>query len=88
MGVSHSPYAITYFENVEECKLIHVMRLVPDAWPVVDLQQMLASTIVVIRGFPGGISGKEHACQCRRLKRPRFLGREDPIEKEWQASQS
>ena len=24
------------------------------------------------RGFPGGTSGKEHAWQCRRLKRHRF----------------
>ena len=26
-------------------------------------------------GFPGGASGKESACQCRRLKRPWF----DPL---------
>ena len=33
--------------------------------------------------FPGGASGKEPACQCRRHKRLRFdLGREDPLEKE------
>ena len=25
-----------------------------------------------LRGFPGGTSGKEPACPCRRLKRPRF----------------
>ena len=25
-----------------------------------------------LRGFPGGTSGKEPACLCRRLKRPRF----------------
>ena len=33
-------------------------------------------------GFPGGTSGKEPACQCRRLKRTwvRSLGREDPLE--------
>ena len=32
--------------------------------------------------FPGGASGKEIACQCRRLKRPGFnlLGPEDPLE--------
>ena len=29
-------------------------------------------------GFPGGASGKESACQCRRGKRP--LGWEDPLE--------
>ena len=24
------------------------------------------------KGFPGGISGKEHVCQCRRPKRHKF----------------
>ena len=44
-------------------------------------------------GFPGGASGKESTCQCKRHKRCRFkkkkiemqvqsLGREDPLEKE------
>ena len=35
-------------------------------------------------GFPGGTSGKEPACQCRRHNktRVRSLGREDPLEKE------
>ena len=40
-------------------------------------------------GFPGGASGKEFACQCRRYKRHGFekrdlgdLGWEDPLEKE------
>ena len=32
-------------------------------------------------GFPGGASGKEATCQCRRHKRRvRCLGREDPLE--------
>ena len=31
-----------------------------------------------MRGFPGGTSGKELACQCRRHKR--YLGWEDPLE--------
>ena len=33
-------------------------------------------------GFPGGTSGKEPACQCRRHKKRevRSLGREDPLE--------
>ena len=30
-------------------------------------------------GIPGGASGKEPACQCRRV---RSLGGEDPLEKE------
>ena len=29
-----------------------------------------------LRGFPGGASGKEPTCQCRRCKRHRF----DPLE--------
>ena len=34
-------------------------------------------------GFPGGASGKEPTCQCRRHKKMgiRYLGREDPLEK-------
>ena len=32
------------------------------------------------RGFPGGASGKELACQCRRAETP--LGWEDPLEEE------
>ena len=34
-------------------------------------------------GFPGSVSGKEPACQCRRHKRRGFdpLGWEDPLEK-------
>ena len=35
-------------------------------------------------GFPGGVSGKERACQCRRHKKCRFdlrsLGQEGPLE--------
>ena len=34
-------------------------------------------------GFPGGASGKEFTCQCRRLKsRVRTLSQEDTLEKE------
>ena len=37
-----------------------------------------------IVGFPGGASGKEPACQCRRCKRCKFNPwvQEDPLEKE------
>jgi len=28
--------------------------------------------LYMILGFPGGTSGTEHTCQCRRLKRHRF----------------
>ena len=33
-------------------------------------------------GFPGGASGKEPACQCRRHKRSGFNPWEDPLEEE------
>jgi len=33
-------------------------------------------------GFPGGASGKEPACQCRKRKRLGFLGWEDPLEED------
>ena len=32
--------------------------------------------------FPGGASGKESACQCRRPGLNMSLGREDPLEEE------
>ena len=36
----------------------------------------------VPRGFPGGASGKEPACQCRRHETwVQSLGQEDPLEK-------
>ena len=44
------------------------------------------SNILVVALFPGGVSGKEPTCQCRRPKRQetwvRSLGQEDPLEKE------
>ena len=38
----------------------------------------------VFFGFPGGASGKEPTCQCRRFKTQGFdpWGQEDPIEEE------
>ena len=44
--------------------------------------------IVHIMGFPGGASGKEHACQCRRLQRHGFnpqVGK-IPWRRAWQPS--
>ena len=36
-------------------------------------------------GFPGGTSGKELVCQCRRLETlVQSLGGEDPLEEAWQ----
>ena len=33
---------------------------------------LIELTIHLPHGFPGGASGKEPTCQCRRHKRPRF----------------
>ena len=43
---------------------------------------MCVCVCVYSYGFPGGASGKEPACQCRRHKRHKFrsLLREDPLE--------
>ena len=41
--------------------------------------------VVAWMGFPGGSSGKESTCQCRRYrqeKRVRSLGQDGPLEKE------
>ena len=32
----------------------------------------LSQLYLLVRGFPGGPSGKEHACQCRKCKTCRF----------------
>ena len=45
------------------------------AGPFCTSTQLILTTL---KGFPGGASGKEHACQCSRCKRRRFspgLGR-------------
>ena len=44
--------------------------------------------LILSLGFPGGASGKELTCQCRRRKRHRFdsSGGKIPWRKEWQPS--
>ena len=42
------------------------MYLEYSIWRGIDTAYVLAT------GFPGGVSGKEPACQCRRCKRRRF----------------
>ena len=37
-----------------------------------DIELVFASRYSSMVGFPGGASGKEAACQCRRRKRHRF----------------
>ena len=43
-----------------------------DAWHKIFKNLMFASKFKETRGFPGGSSGKESACQCRRGKRLEF----------------
>ena len=38
----------------------------------VTVEKKLETEYKEMRGFPGGTSGKESACQCSRLKRRRF----------------
>ena len=48
------------------------------------------TTALTSRGFPGGTSGKEPACQCRRYKRHRFdlwVGKIPRRRRAWQPSQ-
>ena len=48
-----------------------------DVYPEVGL----VDHVVILGGFPGGASGKEPTCQCRRHKRQIWsLGWEDPLE--------
>ena len=44
------------------------------------------SKIIITRGIPGGASGKEHTCQCRRCKRHKFNPwvRKIPWRRVWQ----
>ena len=46
-----------------------------------QLELNFYTEIPYMKGFPGGTSGKEPACQCRRPELwVRFLGQEDPLE--------
>ena len=46
----------------------------------------MSINLILKFGFPGGASGKESACQCRRLQRLRFypLFRKIPRRRKWQ----
>ena len=46
--------------------------------------KILNQTVDMQRGFPGGASGKQSTCQCRRCKRHRFssLHWKDPLEED------
>ena len=69
--------------QAQECihyEFIYLRRINKQNWNMV--------LIAEIRDFPGGTSGKEPTCQCRRLKRPGFhpwVGK-IPWRKKWQPS--
>ena len=39
-----------------------------------------ATSLSLFKDFPGGVNGEESACQCKRHRRHRSLGQEDPLE--------
>ena len=50
-------------------------------YTVCCMRYILICMYYTVMGFPGGTSGKEPACQCRRHEtRDRLLGWEDPLE--------
>ena len=46
--------------------------LSPPFFPVLLSHQVIINNLLGLEGLPGGASGKEPACQCRRRKRCRF----------------
>ena len=79
MAEQISPVSITSQPGWDRGK--YVLGLLKDvASPEKKGRKKKLDTICL--GFPGGVSGKEPTCQCRRCKETwvRSLGREDPLE--------
>ena len=53
---------------------------------VISLKNIVLGEMSQVGGFPGGASGKEPTCQCRRHKRHRFdpWVRKIPWKRKWQ----
>ena len=47
---------------------------------VSNVNEIILDLLVIPECFPGGASGKEPACQCRRQTGVQSLGLEDPLE--------
>ena len=47
----------------------YTMPFVHSMYPIEDTMDWASSQTLVVKGLPGGTSGKEPACQRRRLKR-------------------
>ena len=74
---------IPFFKKIWEYCLIYNAVLVSGIQ-----QSELVIHRYISRGFPGDASGKEPACQCRRLKRCRLdpWVREIPMRRAWQST--
>ena len=77
------------------CLSLTFLNVLPSTWVVflplcrpccLEHSLRFWSLYYEMRGFPGGTRGKEHACQCRRLKRPGFYPwvRKIPWQRAWQ----
>ena len=54
------------------------LKLFPEGYPP---SLLICNIVQDVLGFPGGASGKEPTCQCRRHETwVRYLGRGDPLE--------
>ena len=74
--------SILYAPNVRQflkCTFIWLSQVFCEVGKIVNLMLQMNT---FVQGLPGGASGKEPTCQCRRCKRHGFdpLGREDPLE--------
>ena len=69
-------------------KVRHDLATKPPPWWLSTLGRILPKGIHIFHflGFPGGVSGKEPACQCRRYKRHGFNPwvRKIPWRRKWQ----
>ena len=86
MGVTPSTVEkVFFFVGREQCQAILLPLL---AYVLFDFQKEFTISLrsKSLWGFPAGTSGKEPACQCRRLKRCRFdpWVRKIPWRRAWQ----
>ena len=65
----------------EAAASISHLVLLPLFFPVLYSHEVIINNLLGLEGLPGGASGKELACQCRRHEmQVRSLGGEDPLE--------
>ena len=69
------------YEKIETVKHVYIEERPTSKINIVDqkkigpqiLVMLLIFVSTLVKGFPGGTSGKESVCQCRRLKRHGFI---------------